>query len=69
MLGIIDRFEENYAVIELENKQVINMEKNKIPSEAREGYVINIDKTVTINLKETENRMKHIESNTEDIWN
>lgn len=68
MLGIIDRFEGEFAVIELENKKIINIEKNKIPAEATAGDVLNIDKYITINLVETEKRKKHIEKLSEDLW-
>jgi hypothetical protein len=68
MLGIIDRFEGNLVVVELQDKRIINIEKSKIPIEAVEGDVLNIDKDITIDLKETENRKKHMEDLTGDIW-
>lgn len=68
MVGIIDRFEEEFAVVELENKKLINIEKNKIPIEAMVGDVLNIDNYITIDLEETEKRKKYIEKLTEDIW-
>lgn len=68
MLGIIDRFEDEFAVIELENKKVINIEKSKIPIEAIVGDVLNIGEYVTINLMETENRRKCMERLSEDLW-
>jgi len=68
MLGIIDRFEDRFAVIELENKKIINIEKNKIPIEAMVGDVLNIDKHITIDLAETEKRKKHIEKLGENLW-
>lgn len=68
MTGIIDRFEEEFAVVELENMKMINIEKNKIPKEAEEGYVINIEDVITVNYVETEKRKNNIESLTEDLW-
>jgi hypothetical protein len=68
MMGIIDRFEEEFAVVELENKKLINIEKNKIPIEAMVGDVLNIDNYITIDLEETEKRKKYIKKLTEDIW-
>lgn len=68
MTGIIDRFEEEFAVVELENMKMINIEKNKIPKEAKEGYVINIEDVITVNYVETEKRKNNIESLTEDLW-
>ncbi|AKN33105.1 pyruvate kinase [Clostridium carboxidivorans P7] len=68
MTGIIDRFEGEFAVVELENMKMINIEKNKIPKEAEEGYVINIGDVITVNYVETEKRKNNIESLTEDLW-
>lgn len=68
MLGVIDRFEDKFAVIELENKKVINIEKSKIPIEAIVGDVLNIGEYVTINPMETENRRKYMERLCKDLW-
>lgn len=68
MTGIIDRFEGEFAVVELENMKMINIEKNKIPKEAEEGYVINIEDVITVNYAETEKRRNNIENLMEDLW-
>lgn len=70
MQGVIDRIEENYAVIELEKGTMINLNLSIIPPEAREGDVIIIDdnNNVTIDKIETENRKKLIEELTKDLW-
>jgi Protein of unknown function (DUF3006). len=68
MLGIIDRFENQFAVIELESKKVINIEKSKIPIEAVVGDVLNIGAYITIDLEETENRKKYVEKLSENLW-
>ncbi|MDW8802801.1 DUF3006 domain-containing protein [Clostridium sp. A1-XYC3] len=68
MIGIIDRFEGYFAIIELEDRSTISIERNKIPEEAKEGYVLNIDKTITINLEETKKRTKYISNLTDDMW-
>ncbi|AWI07462.1 DUF3006 domain-containing protein [Clostridium drakei] len=68
MTGIIDRFEGEFAVVELENMKMINIEKNKIPREAEEGYVINIEDVITVNYAETEKRRNNIENLMEDLW-
>lgn len=39
---IIDRFEGDFAVIELETGKKINMSKELLPSDAKEGNVIKI---------------------------
>ncbi|EKX81427.1 hypothetical protein CFSAN001628_000345 [Clostridium botulinum CFSAN001628] len=59
MKGIIDRFEENFAIIELEDKKMINIDKNIIPKKAKEGDVINIEgDIITLNEKERERLKK-----------
>lgn len=68
MIGIIDRFEGYFAIIELEDRSTISIERTKIPEEAKEGYVLNIDKTITINLEETKKRTKYISNLTDDMW-
>ncbi len=53
MKGIIDRFEGNFAVVELEDKKMININKNILPKKAKEGDVINIEEdSITLNKKE-----------------
>ncbi len=39
---IIDRFEGEYAVIELEDGRMVNMPRELLPLEAKEGMVINV---------------------------
>ncbi|CBZ05517.1 DUF3006 domain-containing protein [Clostridium botulinum] len=69
MKGIIDRFEENFAIIELEDKKMINIDKNIIPKKAKEGDVINIEgDIITLNGKERERLKKEIDELTEDMW-
>lgn len=68
MLGIIDRFEGELVIIELEDNSVVNMEKRKIPMEAREGYVLNIGDNITINYQETEKRRSKISDLTKNLW-
>lgn len=61
---IIDRFESNYAVCEDENRVMHNISKSLIPSESREGDVLEI----ILNKEETEKRRKYIEELTKDMW-
>lgn len=42
MKYIVDRFEGDFAVVELEDKTFVNIPKSAIPSEAKEGSVIDI---------------------------
>lgn len=68
MFGIIDRFEEKYAVVELKDKKIINIEKSKIPTKAKVGDVLSIGNHITIDLEETEKRKKDIEDLSRDMW-
>ncbi|RKD23651.1 Protein of unknown function [Caminicella sporogenes DSM 14501] len=69
MKVLIDRFEGDYAVCERENREIINIEKYKIPKEAKEGDVLIIENDrIIIDKEETEKRKKEIEALTDDIW-
>ncbi|WP_138206533.1 DUF3006 domain-containing protein [Haloimpatiens lingqiaonensis] len=68
MKGIIDRFEECFAVIELDNGEMIDIERDKIPKEAKEGDVIDIGEEITVDLEETKRRKEDIEKMVEDMW-
>jgi hypothetical protein len=43
MIGIIDRFEGDYVIVELESGEMINVLRTKIPDSAVEGDVLLID--------------------------
>lgn len=69
MKVVIDRFEGDFAVCEIDIGDMINIEKSKLPSEAKEGYilhvkgdVVNIDKSSTLNQK------KKIDNLMKDLW-
>lgn len=69
MFGTIDRFEEEFAVIEFDDRKVINILKNKIPKESKEGDVLKFeDNCITIDYNETEKRRKEIEELTKDLF-
>ncbi|MCB2294610.1 DUF3006 domain-containing protein [Clostridium algoriphilum] len=68
MKGIIDRFEGKYAVVELEDGKMINIDKIKLPIGVHEGIVIQIAETITINIEETKKRKEVIEKLTENLW-
>jgi hypothetical protein len=69
MKVIIDRFEGNFAVCEKEDKQMLDIEKSKIPIIAREGDVLNItNDKITIDPEETRKKRREIEKLTEDLW-
>ena len=69
MKVIIDRFEENCVVCEKEDRQMIDIEKNKISRVAKEGDILNItDDKITIDLEKTKKTKKEIEELTKDLW-
>ena len=68
MKGIIDRFEGEYAVVELSDGKMIDIDRSQLPMEAEEGMVIDISSSITINLDETKRRKEEIEKLTEDLW-
>ncbi len=60
---IIDRFEGNFAIVELPDGQMINCPKVLLPNDAKEGSILNI--TVDIDatnekLQENTNRMNRL---------
>lgn len=69
MKVIIDRFEGEYAVCEKKNREMIDIKRETIPEQAKEGDVLDIqgDK-ITIDVMETEKRKKEIEELTKDLW-
>lgn len=64
MIAIIDRFEGNYAVCEISNKEVVNIDKCLIPESAKEGDVLNI----TIDRVETSKRKSDIKKLGDELW-
>ncbi|MDM5193629.1 DUF3006 domain-containing protein [Bacillus hominis] len=61
-IGIIDRFEGEIAVIEI-NSITIDVPKSKLPSAAKEGDVLIIeDNKYTIDKNETEKRRHEIQN-------
>lgn len=68
MKGIIDRFEGNYAVVELYDGTMKDILKNQLPLGSDEGTVLNINKKITINQEETHKRKKEIRKFSNDLW-
>ncbi|WP_072280191.1 DUF3006 domain-containing protein [Alkalithermobacter thermoalcaliphilus] len=50
MKGIIDRFEGELAVIELENKTFMNIHKKLLPNDCKEGDVVVLSRDGTIEI-------------------
>ncbi len=61
---IIDRFENEYAVIELDNGTIVDMPKVLLPVDAKEGSVIHI----TVDAIETKNRENRIQNKTSRLF-
>ena len=61
---IIDRFEGEYAVVELPNRRMVDLPLIIVPAGAREGDTLDI----SVDEDETERRRKRIEQLTEDLW-
>lgn len=64
MKWIIDRFEGDYALCEIESGAVLNVPRNALPENAREGDVI----SVFIDSGETENRKSNVNKLMNDLF-
>ena len=64
MKVIIDRFEGEFAVIELENKKLINVPKELIPVKATEGSVLKIE----VDDEETKKSKDEISYLMNNLW-
>ena len=58
MRFIIDRFEGDFAIVELENREIVDIPRVVLPIEAKEGDSI----IVSIDEVETESRKKRIQN-------
>ena len=66
---IVDRFEENYAVIETKEKKMRNVNKKDLPKDIKSGDVlVNKDGKYKILKEETEKRTNYIKKLTNDLW-
>lgn len=69
MKVIIDRFEGDFAVCEKEDKNMIDIERSKIPAEAKEGDALLVeDNKIIIDEEETKKREERIKDLTKDLW-
>lgn len=64
MKFIIDKIEENFAVVEVKDKKMINMPIGLLPSGAKEGDVL----LIAVDKNETEARRGRIEKLMDDLW-
>lgn len=66
MIAIIDRFKGNYAICEISDKEVVNINKCLIPENAKEGDVLNIN--ITIDRVGTSKRKSDIKKLEDELW-
>lgn len=69
MKAIIDRFEDSFAVLELEDGSMVNIDKSKLPSNATVGDLLILsNESIMIDEEGTTARRKEIESLMNSIW-
>lgn len=68
MRAVIDRFEGDIAVCELEDKSFKRLKRSSLPKKALEGDVIIIDSTITIDEKATKTKRAQIEKLLDSLW-
>jgi len=65
----IDRFEGNFAVCEKADRTMIDISKEKIPPEAKEGDILIIEgDSIKIDTAGTAKRKKSIDKLMNDLW-
>ena len=65
----IDRFEGYYAVCEKEDRTMINISKDKIPHNSKEGDILIIEgDKIEIDTDSTAKRKKVIDNLMNDLW-
>lgn len=69
MHAVIDRFEGSFVVVELPDRKMINIERKRVPQDAKEGDVLCIEGgKIYIDHEETLKRKAEIQKLTEDMW-
>ncbi|SHN63964.1 DUF3006 domain-containing protein [Desulfitobacterium chlororespirans] len=69
MKGIIDRFEGEFAVVEQEDRVIINVPRHVLPREAKEGDILILSNgEYQIDPSETAKRKKRIEELSRELW-
>jgi len=66
--AVIDRFEGEYAVCEKDNREMTNIDRSRIPAEAREGDVLKLGNEIKIDQEETARRKTEMEEITRKLW-
>jgi hypothetical protein len=60
---IIDRFEGDYAVVEMADRTMVNLPRVLLP-EAREGDVV----AITVSAAKSAHRRRQVENLMKDVW-
>lgn len=69
MVGIIDRFEGDYAVVEWNGSEMKDIPRSLLPKECKEGDVIEIvDGKYVLNSNERVRLKKEIDDLAKDLW-
>jgi hypothetical protein len=69
MRVVIDRFEDGYAICETEGKEMLNLERKRLPADAAEGDVLNIEgDMISIDFEETNKKKQEIEKLMDELW-
>ena len=66
---IVDRLEEEYIVCEDENKNIVNILKDEVEDEVKEGDIlIFLDGKYIVNKEKTKDRKEYIQDLIKDLW-
>jgi len=66
---IVDRFEENFAICETEDKEMINIDIEKLPDGVIEGDILLLeDGVLYIDNKSRSEREDYIKELMDDLW-
>ena len=66
---IVDRLEEEYIVCEDENKNIVNILKDEVEDEVKEGDIlIFVDGKYIVNKEKTKDRKEYIKDLIKDLW-
>jgi len=68
MKYIIDRIEENTAILESYDGDRLNIEKTRLPKEAQEGTSVEINENGVITVFVDEERRKRIAEKMKKVW-
>ena len=65
----IDRFEGEFAVCEKDDRSMINIRRENIPQQAKEGDILIIEgESISIDIAGTDERKKRINRLMDDLW-